>query len=1162
MAASLPAPSPPAVEGAHDLIATGDGDTAGYHMYVAAASGQWRWQPIVTVDPAGYMDDTWIGQQCTTADGKYVVVVVAPRTALNNPTVSDRGGMAYAIDINQRSARPIVGGVALLYYSPSCGLGDTAVLTRYLGSDEATTQLLRVDAATATVTQTVTAVGEYSSGVPVGEGIVAVRGGEVTKFTGDNTTSILAELPGQAYDVHPNSVGGVDALVSNDGKTATLWRVDGTSSRSVGAGAVLATRTFLGRDGRSIALGLTPSDASADITLLPSPTGELPWDVSLDSTMFLTGYEKATHRSDISALRESDTGAMLPPTPLPVGGDVTTAIPSSVQPLSSGDSTDSASGPVCAEPRNSTVRQVLQPDNHQVDWAIQEGVRNLLVGTNGRPANAWNMTYPAYTPNGDFPTPALHGQPSGTAIPPQAVEATFANESNWDQASPHALRGMAGNPLIADYYGDGGVPDHIDYGKADCGYGVGQVTDFMTLASKAVTPDKKSKVAVDYAENTAASISILASKWNQLYDDGITLNGGNALEAENWYFAFWAYNSGINGKPGKAPFGLSWTNNPANAKFLYGRQEFIYNGNYDDAKHPSSWAYQERTMGWMDDPLLDSNGHYLYQPITSPGDYLSLPSASAFCDASIHCTPCDNSHCGAGVQGWYCGAASCWWHSPVTFASCPASCHTGFFNVPTSATEPAQNDPLPPQCSPGANLPSSAIIVDDESTGGTPMHTYNLVGCPQKPSGWTSQGRFSIAFGSDVGEIDWHQLGAGFAGHMYFAHPELTTETRFINTVTWTPASTKDDPGYLACEAGNSCEIRVFIPDIGAGSPTNPFAVVNATYIVNRGASRGTTSVTINQNKYANEWVSLGNFDLGDGASVRLSNATTDPTYTCDHNCYDIGFDAMAFIPQPIAYGGGDVAAGVSYSYIIFWQPPGHGTPSSDYDAKLFQYMTDAGYTPEFKHVLTQYYETNPKKYVGRVIPKDGWLDTHAYPSHASCGANCLDAGAVADEVQYAIKQNPKWTYRTGNVYYVFTGTGEDICSNPVPGQAASCSTNTGVAHGGDTICGYHFGDVAGYVWAAIAYPDDATGCQRDGGDNGAVDDGGIWATAHELSEAITDPLGQGWCGNQGRFASLCTAYEVGDMCQDSTHMETVAEDGNRYMLQDLWSIKKNRCDH
>ena len=86
------------------------------------------------------------------------------------------------------------------------------------------------------------------------------------------------------------------------------------------------------------------------------------------------------------------------------------------------------------------------------------------------------MGTPAYAANGDFPRIALD-HPAGDnwdTIPRSLFDAIMAQESNWEQASFHALPGIHGDPLISDYYGTAGNSiSEIDYAKADCGYGVG-----------------------------------------------------------------------------------------------------------------------------------------------------------------------------------------------------------------------------------------------------------------------------------------------------------------------------------------------------------------------------------------------------------------------------------------------------------------------------------------------------------------------------------------------------------------------------------------------------------------------------------------------------------------------------------------------------------------
>jgi hypothetical protein len=76
---------------------------------------------------------------------------------------------------------------------------------------------------------------------------------------------------------------------------------------------------------------------------------------------------------------------------------------------------------------------------------------------------------------------------------------------------PHAPQGLPGAPYIADYYGYNSAGT-IDYSQADCGYGLGQITDIMRLAAGQTTPSSlQQRVAVDYAENVAAAAATVAS---------------------------------------------------------------------------------------------------------------------------------------------------------------------------------------------------------------------------------------------------------------------------------------------------------------------------------------------------------------------------------------------------------------------------------------------------------------------------------------------------------------------------------------------------------------------------------------------------------------------------------------------------------------------------
>jgi hypothetical protein len=523
--------------------------------------------------------------------------------------------------------------------------------------------------------------------------------------------------------------------------------------------------------------------------------------------------------------------------------------------------------PTCAVPRNDPGLQAVQPAGAQVDWAIQEGVRNLLTGSNGRPAGYLDLGLPAYAPDGDFPAPALQG---GGSVPAQVVEGILATESNWDQASPHAPRGAAGNPLIANYYGTDPTFTTIDYSQADCGYGAGQVTSFMTAADTSEPQSIKDKVALDYAENVAASITILAGKWNQLRGSGIVVGSGDPSQLEDWYFAIWAYNTGVHPNPGNGnPWGLGWVNNPINPTFPPDRQPFLRT-TMDDAMTPDQWPYQEQVFGWMETALQDSAGNPMYQSVfPHSGSYLGLPSHSAFCSTGRDaCNPALSQPCTRTDL-------ECWWHSTVASWCASSGCHAGYFTIGATQGEPANADPNPPVCALDGTFPAGTVVVADEPTD------VNVVGCPNPPTNWSSAGTFSAAFGvnssgAPTGVIDYHQLGGGFGGYFTFTHTEPASDVANTVTATWAP------PASVA----GLYEIDVFVPDFGA-------TTTDAMYGVDPGGSDPPMQQMVNQDAFANQWVSLGEFSLQSGAHLVLSNVTSDGS-----GVDDVAFSAVAFVPR------------------------------------------------------------------------------------------------------------------------------------------------------------------------------------------------------------------------------------------------------------------------
>ena len=513
-----------------------------------------------------------------------------------------------------------------------------------------------------------------------------------------------------------------------------------------------------------------------------------------------------------------------------------------------------------------------------------------------------------YSPELDFPQAKLTG--GSYHVPALVVAGILAQESNFNQASWHATGGTAGDPLIADYYGNGGSSSFINYSKADCGYGIGQITDIMN-AGNSIGLTIQQRVAVNYAENIAATVQHLANAWNQLaaYNPAITVNNKDPQWLENWYAAIWAYNSGVEprnasyGLPSgcSAPgppnctdsagnWGLGWSNNPINPIYPPNRTIFL-EYSYADAATPQDWPYQEKVFGWMATPLLRYSaalGKNVAAYPTNPG-YLAQPPITDFCSTTVdNCNPNDSAKLYCGYQASGPLQYHCWWHGSDSFATCSdgTSC-TPDLQVSSDTSEPAATNPVPPVCNldtsqvPTSTSAGPTIIVTEESgPANSGQKDINVVGCAGSQN-WKPAGTFSVSYATDsqgdpLGQVDFHQLGGGFGGHMFFTHtvPQSAASTNQV-VGTWAPGITS--PGVF--------QIKVFVPSLGAVADPAVYTVTSS--------NGSKVERTINQGSYSNQWVSLGDFTLGTNASVSLTNVTANGDYASD-----LAYGAVAFIPR------------------------------------------------------------------------------------------------------------------------------------------------------------------------------------------------------------------------------------------------------------------------
>jgi RHS repeat-associated protein len=945
-ASTVSQPGVPGADGgtSADLAITGYGDATGYHLEVGRESSGFAWHEIAVLDPDGIDDSSWTGYQCVSGDGRFAAVSILPISAVNLESARDHGGFAYSVNLATGQVRPIATGVGLMYFSPGCGIGDDAVFSLYPGTGQTSTQLLTADLATGSMASEITVTGQLSSAVPTASGPVAALGPDLVSVAANGKTSLLAAVGGQPFDLRPASDGGVNLLDAHAGSvtSAALHFRAGTVT-SLGSGPLDRMQLFGGENGRAVLSGaasttssalsasgvravsdaglahgaesssldgdaLLGAAAKASVTtpmVLSTRTAKIVTDAQAPATARPDTAFPGFHPSGAGGYSVPAAAGTLRPGPAAAGTGKKAAA-STIATTAMVTTTLAAQSPTCAVPRLDPTKQVMQPSPQQVNWAAQMAEQGLLTTGNGysRPAGFDNLGLVAYAPNSDFPLIALDhpSSDSWNTVPRSVFEAIMAQESNWSQASWHAPSGVAGDPLIADYYGAGGGIDSIDYADSDCGYGISQVTDGMAVGDTSLSAHGQIKVAVDYQENIAAGLQILETTWNQLYSDGIIANNGDPKDLENWYYAAWAYNSGIEPTGSYDPtgctagpsctgpdgtWGLGWANNPENPAYPPSRAPYL-KLTYADAATPGDWPYQERIMGWMGSPIIRYNGSGYSDAYTTPtyngGEtWLQIPPFASLCTVSGN--DCNSSVINSGNPGnGHCQLSDdeCWWHQPVTWiTNCATTCATSSYAYTTGSTEPTYPDPDPPTCNQDTSVvPSGSIIVDDETS--PPL---NLQGCSGE--NWSSKGTFTYTYGTDsagdpIGAIDTHQLGTGLGGHILFSHTETGSIPAEINTGTWTP--TLPSLQYY--------KIKVHFPGLGAEA-------TNVVYTINPGGGAAPWKIRVNQAWNTETWATIGTFAMENGGNVVLTNQSSAvDTSGTGYADYDVAFDAIAFVPM------------------------------------------------------------------------------------------------------------------------------------------------------------------------------------------------------------------------------------------------------------------------
>ncbi|WP_143660339.1 hypothetical protein [Streptomyces sp. JHA26] len=553
-----------------DIAWTSTGDAQGFHLLTATEKSGYAWQTLASLAEPGFDADQWIGNVCVTGSGKRAVVVYAPRTFTNDPALMARGGFTAVVDLVTGAVTKLKVNASLSYYNPGCGTGEEAVLTQSPGEDKKQTRLIRVDAATGTVSRPVVVDGQLTSSVPAGGGkIAAASGRTLVEVDAEGRKKKLATTGTVPYRISKDGAGGYVFLerVQRDSlktqETALVRRWAGNKVAQLGSGP-LADTGLTRRGGQVYLTGGVKAakslpktvthlaGASKDATV--STTGAMivqrtVWADGKGSPKYLQPESALDARPvDITAtVRDSGAKTGFTVTPLKSTSPrwETSREPSPLLGTAgkapgakggrSGTSTQTAgmravdaaaadpgdvtgtrteiveSERTCSVPRNDPRNQAMQPKPRQVEWAVNKAITGKLNIGASRPANWKNLGMPAYSPQSLFSDYQLDG---GGRVPAQVMLGVTTQESNMWQAARSAVPGVTGNPLIGNYYGidyyDGNSDNDwdVDWSEADCGYGITQVTDHMRLAGR---EHGKGGAALPYDEQRAVALDYAAN---------------------------------------------------------------------------------------------------------------------------------------------------------------------------------------------------------------------------------------------------------------------------------------------------------------------------------------------------------------------------------------------------------------------------------------------------------------------------------------------------------------------------------------------------------------------------------------------------------------------------------------------------------------------------
>ncbi|MFJ2746234.1 hypothetical protein ACIO3O_41975 [Streptomyces sp. NPDC087440] len=443
------------------------GDGTGFHLLLANEANGYQWKTAATLREDGFDADSWIGNACLTASGKYAAVAYAPRTFTNKPELMVRGAFTALVDLASGKVTKLPQTASLAYFSPGCGNGDEAIFTQlsHDGDKRQQSRLVTADAKTGQLTAPITVPGQVTSAVPTKSGIIAAHGNRLVRLNGTRETELLRTRT-VPFQLTVDADGGVTYIEREKENKETdeprSWarhltsakvaggrtQTDTVASGKLGEWDLASTpsgRVFI--TGKAVSEGKLParianpggltegvrmsslghaavSAAWADgKTSMLTPKGTDPTrparahlkvlatnsSVALDVTPRAEGKNAETGTHPSPALGVASKGKSAEKS-----GDGRT--PQSVERLGRAASptgpSEDADERYCAVARNDPKKQAFQPTPRQIEWAVDQAVIGNL--TFNRPANWKNTGMDGYSPNGLFPPITLAGDPNAT----------------------------------------------------------------------------------------------------------------------------------------------------------------------------------------------------------------------------------------------------------------------------------------------------------------------------------------------------------------------------------------------------------------------------------------------------------------------------------------------------------------------------------------------------------------------------------------------------------------------------------------------------------------------------------------------------------------------------------------------------------------------------